>query len=158
MTVAINTPAPIRRSLRVAVPPQKAFEIFTAGMSKWFPPDHSLLKALRESVIVEPRKGGRWYEAAVDGTEYTMGHVIAWEPPGRLVLAWQLDGTWQFNDKLITEVEVQFIPDGPNGTRVELEHRNMDRFAAHAETMRAALDGDMGWNLELARFADATRS
>jgi uncharacterized protein YndB with AHSA1/START domain len=158
MTVAINKPAPIRKTVRVAVKPQKAFEVFTAGMSKWWLAEHSMVKPPRASVVVEPRQGGRWYETGVDGSECQWGYVIAWEPPGRLVLAWQIDGAWQFNEKLVTEIELRFIPDGPDGTRVEFEHRNMDRFAELAEATHAALDGDRGWTAELAAFVAATRS
>jgi uncharacterized protein YndB with AHSA1/START domain len=158
MTVALNTAAPIRKSVRVAVPPQRAFEVFTARMGTWWRPEHSMLKSAREDVIVEPRQGGRWYERAVDGTEYNFGHVITWEPPGRLVLAWQLDGTWQYNAQLITEVELRFIADGANGTRVEFEHRNMERFAELTEATRAALDSDGGWTGSLAAFVAATQN
>jgi len=154
---AIQTPAPVQKTVRVAVSPQKAFEVFTARMSKWWLPDHSILKAPRESVVVEPRQGGRWYERAVDGSECTWGYVIAWDPPKRVVLAWQIDGTWQYNDKLVTEIEVRFTADGSSGTRVDLEHRNMERFGEGAEALRAALDGDMGWGAELASYVAATR-
>jgi hypothetical protein len=73
------------------------------------------------------------------------------------VLAWQIDGTWQYNDKLVTELEVRFTPDGSTGTRVDLEHRNMERFGEGADALRAALDGDMGWGAELASYIAATR-
>jgi len=154
---AIQTPAPVQKTVRVAVPPQKAFEVFTARMSKWWLADHSIMKVPRESVVLEPRQGGRWYERGVDGSECTWGYVITWEPPKRIVLAWQIDGTWQYNEKFVTEVEVRFTPDGSNGTRVDLEHRNMERFGEGAESMRAGLDGTMGWGQELESFAAATR-
>ena len=152
----IHTPAPVQKTVRVAVSPQKAFEIFTARMSKWWLLEHSILKTPRESVVVEPRKGGRWYERGVDGTECMWGYVIAWEPPNRVVLTWQIDGAWQFSEQFVTELEIRFIPDGPDGTRVELEHRNMERFGEGAEAMRAALDGNEGWGAELASFVAAT--
>jgi hypothetical protein len=157
MTATTNTPAPIKKTVRVAVTPQKAFEVFTGRMSKWWLLEHSILKAPRESVVVEPRQGGRWYERAVDGSECTWGYVITWEPPNRVVLAWQIDGTWTFNEKLVTEVDVRFTPDGPNGTRVDFEHRNMERFGELAEVTRTGLDGDQGWTAELAAFVAATR-
>jgi uncharacterized protein YndB with AHSA1/START domain len=152
MTITI-TPSPIRKSLRVECNPKRTFEVFTARMGAWWHPDHTLLKSPREAVILEPRAGGRWYERAVDGSEYNWGHVIVWEPPARIVLAWQLDGQWQFNPDLVTELEVRFVPDGEGATRVELEHRNIERFAEHAEAARAALDSPEGWSAGLARFA-----
>jgi uncharacterized protein YndB with AHSA1/START domain len=158
MTVAINTPAPVRKTVHVAVAPEKAFDVFTARMGKWWMAEHSILKAPRESVVMEPRQGGRWYETAVDGTECSWGYVITWEPPNRVVLAWQIDGSWQFNEKFLTEIEVRFTPDGPNGTRVELEHRKLQAYGETAESMRAALDGNEGWGAELANFVAATLS
>lgn len=154
---AINTPAPVKKTVHVTVSPQKAFEVFTARMSRWWMPEHSILKGPRESVVVEAHKGGRWFERGVDGSECTWGYVIAWEPPNRVVLAWQIDGTWQYNDKLVTELEVRFIPDGASGTRVDLEHRNLERFGESAEMLRTALDGEEGWSAELAHFVAATR-
>ena len=157
MTVAINTPAPVRKTVHVAVTPPKAFDVFTAGMHKWWMPEHSILKVPRQSVVVEPRPGGRWYETGVDGSECDWGHVIAWEPPGRLVLTWQIDGSWQYNEQFVTELEVRFIADGANGTRVELEHRKLQAYGEGAEAMRTALDGNEGWGAELASFVAATR-
>lgn len=158
MTVAINTPSPVRKSVRVAVPPQKAFDVFTAGMHKWWLAEHSILKVPRESVVVEPRSGGRWYETGIDGSECEWGRVVAWEPPGRLLLTWQIDGSWQYNEKFVTELEVRFVADGANGTRVELEHRNLQAYGEGADAMRAALDGNEGWGAELASFVAATQS
>ena len=158
MTVAINTPAPVRKTVRVAVAPQKAFDVFTTGMGKWWLAEHSILKVPRESVTVEPRQGGRWYETGTDGSQCQWGYVIAWEPPTRVVLAWQIDGAWQFNPKFLTELEVHFVPDGANGTRVELEHRNLQAYGEAAEAMRTALEGNEGWGAELAAFVAATQS
>ena len=158
MTAAIHTPAPVRKTVHVAVRPEKAFDVFTARMGKWWMPEHTILKAPRQSVVLEPRQGGRWYETGVDGTECSWGYVIAWEPPGRVVLAWQIDGEWQFNEKFLTEIEVRFVPDGADGTRVELEHRNLQAYGETAEAMRAALDGNEGWGAELTSFVEATRS
>jgi activator of Hsp90 ATPase-like protein len=152
MTLTI-APAPIRRSLRVACPPQRAFDTFTARMGTWWHPSHTLLKAPRKEVIVEPRVGGRWFERAVDDSECSWGHVIAWEPPGRLLLAWQLDAQWRFDPALITEVELRFIADGADATLVEFEHRNLERFGELAEKTRAALDSPDAWSSLLERFA-----
>ena len=156
MAVAINTPAPIRKTVRVSVPPERAFDVFTAKMEKWWLAEHSILKVPRQSVVIEPRPGGRWYETGIDGSECAWGYVIAWEPPGRLVLTWQIDGSWQFNEKFVTELEVRFVPDGANGTRVELEHRNLHAYGEGAEAMRAALDGNEGWGAELASYVRST--
>ena len=106
--------------------------------------------------MLEPRQGGRWYEIGVDGTECDWGRVLQWEPPSRLVLAWQIGGTWQFDPTLVTEVEVRFVPETPNRTRVELEHRDLERFGDAQEPIRAAFESPGGWQGLLDAFAQAT--
>ncbi|HLN08677.1 MAG TPA: ATPase, partial [Xanthobacteraceae bacterium] len=104
MNVAMK-PAPIRKTVQVQVDPRRAFEVFTGRMHAWWPREHSLLGGKpRQDVVVEPRQGGRWFETATDGSECTWGHVITWEPPSRVLLAWQLDGQWKFNPDFLTEV------------------------------------------------------
>jgi uncharacterized protein YndB with AHSA1/START domain len=105
-----------------------------------------------KAAIIEPQVGGRWFERGEDGSECEWGHVLAWEPPARLVLAWQIDSQWRFDPTLLTEVEVRFIPDG-DGTRVELEHRNIEHFGNQAEAARVALDSPMGWSGLLESYA-----
>jgi activator of Hsp90 ATPase-like protein len=153
MTIAIK-PAPVRKTVHVKVEAPRAFEVFTSRMHAWWPLDHSLLGGKpRQDVVVEPHQGGRWYERAVDGSECTWGYVIAWEPPARVLLAWQLDGQWKFNPDFVTEVEIRFIAEGAAATRVELEHRNLERYGEAAEAVRAALDSADGWSTGLGRFA-----
>ena len=101
---------------------------------------------------MEPRAGGRWYERGEDGSECQWGRVLSWEPPARVVLAWQINAQWQYDPDFETEVEIKFIADG-TGTRVELEHRDLERYGEQAETMRATFDSDGGWNGLLAAFA-----
>jgi uncharacterized protein YndB with AHSA1/START domain len=96
--------------------------------------------------------GGRWFERGEDGSECDWGKVLAWEPPDRIVLAWQIDAQWRFDVNLVTEVEVRFIPEGQT-TRVELEHRNIERLGAQADEARAALDSSGGWSGLLERYA-----
>lgn len=148
-------PAPVRKSVRVGTRPAQAFEVFTAAMGRWWLPSHSINSSPLKDVVIERRVGGRWYERGEDGSECNWGRVLVWEPPTRLVLAWQLDGRWRFNADLVTEVEVRFIADGERATRVELEHRNIERFGDQAEAVRKALDSPEGWQGLLARFASA---
>lgn len=160
MTEQIIKPAPVRRSVRVAAAPERAFEVFTAGIGRWWPKTHHIGAADPETFVIEPRQGGRWYERGVDGRECEIGRVLVWEPPARLVLAWQLTHDWKFDPDLVTEVEVTFIAEGTNATRVELEHRHLERFGAQADAVRAIYDSPSGWPglLELFAACAAERS
>ena len=144
-------PAPVRKSVRVGAPPERAFKIFTDGMGRWWPKSHHIGAADLDALVIEPKAGGRWYERGVDGSECEVGKVLVFEPPTRLVLAWQLTADWKFDSGLITEVEVRFIADGANVTRVELEHRNLERLGGDAETMAKAFTN--GWGVLLDSFA-----
>jgi uncharacterized protein YndB with AHSA1/START domain len=155
MTAAI-TPAPVRKSVRVKAPPDRAFEVFTAGMSRWWPATHTINASPMKAAIIEPRAGGRLFERGEDGSECQWGRVLAWEPPHRLVLAWQIDAQWKFDETFVTEVEVRFIAED-GATRVELEHRYLERYAEHAAKTHAALDSPGGWGGLLDRFAAAIR-
>ncbi|MDB5670324.1 MAG: ATPase [Alphaproteobacteria bacterium] len=142
--------APITRSFRVSAPQQKAFDVFLAGMGRWWPRDHSLLKAPRKDVVIEPEVGGRWFETGEDGSLNMWGRVLEWDKPNRAVLAWQINGEWAYDPDFETKVEIRFTPDG-DGTIVEFEHRNLEAFD------RTARDGhvmamDTGWGLILDSF------
>jgi hypothetical protein len=152
VTARIN-PAPVRRAVTVRAPQTRAFEVFTAGLHRWWPTTHSIGKSPIAKAVMEPRAGGRWYEIGQDGSECDWGRVIAWEPPARLLLAWQITGKWQYDPEVTTEVEVRFTPEGGDSTRVELEHRNLERLGAEAEAMRAAFESDGGWGHIMERFA-----
>jgi uncharacterized protein YndB with AHSA1/START domain len=151
MTKSI-TPAPIRKSIRVAAAPARAFDIFTAGMSRWWLKSHTInpTKSPIKDIIVEPRTGGSWFERGEDGSECRWGKVLAWEPPTRLLLAWQINGSWQFDASLVTEIEIRFTR-GAGGTRVELEHRKLEALGDEAEAMAQAFTG--GWGMLLDNFA-----
>jgi uncharacterized protein YndB with AHSA1/START domain len=149
------SPAPVRRSVRVGASRERAFEVFTAGVGRWWPKTHHIGAAELDTLVIEPRQGGRWYERGVDGSECEVGKVLVWDPPARLVLCWQLSAEWKYDPDLITEVEVRFIADGANATRVELEHRNLERFGERAEAMRQQIDGPDGWSGLLQLFAQS---
>ena len=137
--------APVRKQVTVMASQQRAFDWFTREMSRWWPATHSTLKSPLKQYIVEPRAGGRWFAVGEDGSTGQTGYVIEWEPPQRLILAWQLDGQWQFDPELVTEVEVRFIAEGAHATRVELEHRNLQRMGETAEQIRNMVDSPGGW-------------
>jgi len=147
--------APVRKSVRVSAPPRRAFEVFTAGIGRWWPKSHHIGASDLDTHVIEPKNGGRWFERGVDGVECEIGKVLVWEPPSRLVLSWQLTPDWKYDAHLITEVEVRFLPDGTNATRVELEHRNLERFGPRADAMRQQIDSPDGWGALLQLFAQA---
>jgi uncharacterized protein YndB with AHSA1/START domain len=153
--VTVRTTQPIRKQITVQAPRERAFEVFTAGMGRWWSPDYSIGAEPLAEVVVELREGGRWYERGEGGAECDWGRVLAWDPPARVVLAWQISGDWSFDGTIGTEVEVRFVAEGPSTTRVELEHRGLDAYGGRAEEMRGIFDSDAGWAGLLARYADA---
>ena len=142
--------APVRKRIHVNAAPPRAFEIFTAGMRRWWR-EYSINKSPIADIVIEPKAGGRWFERGQDGSECQWGKVLAWQPPDRPVLAWQISPQWQFDAKLVTEVEIRFVADG-TGTRVELEHR-LDGYGSAAEDMRAIFDSPRAWMGLLELFA-----
>jgi len=142
--------APVRKTLRVRATPARAFEVFTAQMTRWWPATHTILKSPFKEAVIEPRAGGRWYHLGEDGAACETGSVRVWDPPlaakeeGRLVLVWRLNAKWEYDPALDTEVEILFIPDG-DATRIEFEHRHIERMGEGAEAARAAVDGPNGW-------------
>jgi len=145
--------APVLKSIRVKATRTHAFKVFTTW--RWWPKEHSILasKSPQKQVLAEPRVGGRWFERGEDGSECDWGKVLAWEPPARILLTWQLNGRFEYDPNLITEVEVKFIADN-DFTRIELEHRYLERAGETAEAMRNAIDSPGGWAGLLQRFAD----
>jgi uncharacterized protein YndB with AHSA1/START domain len=105
--------------------------------------------------VIEPRVGGRWYERGEDGSTCDWGCVLAWEPPSRLVLSWDISADWQPDPTLKTEIEVRFIAEGDGSTRVELEHRHLDRYGPRRDEMRAIFDKEGDWGRLLQMFAGA---
>jgi len=151
-TIAI---APVRKTITVEAPQARAFEVFTTQMTRWWPATHTILKVTPRAHIVEPRVGGRWYSVGIDDSECDTGKVLVWEPPSRLVLAWQLGAEWQYDPNLITEVEVRFIAETPARTRVELEHRHIERMGEKAEAVASAVSSPGGWSAILESFKAA---
>jgi uncharacterized protein YndB with AHSA1/START domain len=145
----------VRRHVVVDASRERAFDVFTAGMTSWWPAEHHIGSAPIEEVVIEPYAGGRWYTRHTDGTETYTGVVTAWDPPGRLVVTWQIGADWKFHADLVTSVELRFTPEGPGRTRVELEHRDLDGFGPEAEHMREVFDAPGAWDSTLAAFAAA---
>jgi len=151
-------PSPVRRSVEVKASAERAFELFTSGINRWWPRSHSIGKGKLKAAVIEPRVGGRWYGEDEDGSTTDWGRVLAWEPPRLLVLAWQISGEWRYDPDLVTEVEVRFTPKGVGMTKVELEHRNLERLGDRAAPMREQFDSPNGWGLMLSLYAEEVQS
>lgn len=143
-------PAAIRKTIEVRAPIARAFEVFADRMGQWWHKEHSIAKGTTQlDVVIEPRAGGRWYEVGADGSEHVWGRVLAYEPPGRLLLAWQLTREFQYDPDFETTVEVRFTErDGL--TVVEFEHRDLERMGADAVELLEGMDG--GWAMLLGKF------
>ena len=136
----------VRKEITVEASQARAFDVFTREHGAWWPlATHHIGSAAAETAIIEPHTGGRWFERAADGSECDWGRVLVWDPPGRLVLAWEISADWKHDESINTEVEVRFVSLGPARTRVELEHRRLDRYGAAAEQMRGIFDSENGW-------------
>jgi uncharacterized protein YndB with AHSA1/START domain len=142
---AIN-PAPVRKSITVKADAARAFEVFTRRIGSWWPRSHCIGSSPQKEVVLEPRAGGRWFEIGEDGSQCNWGKVLAWEPPARVLLAWQIDGNWKYDPNLVTEVDVRFTPLDDGTTRVDLEHRNLERFGDKIEPIRTMIDSENGWS------------
>ena len=146
---------PIRKEIVVEAPIERAFRVFTDNLDSWWPREHHIGKAPLQRAVLEPKLGGRWYEIGDDGSECNWGKVLAWDPPRRLLLAWQIDAQWQYDAKLVTELEVTFTVQGAQRTLVELEHRNLERFGEAAAALREMMD--RGWSGMVGTYAETTR-
>ena len=142
-------PAAIVKTVEVKASPERAFDIFASRMGDWWHKEHSIAEGTtQKDVIIEPRAGGRWFELGADGSEHPWGHVIAYDPPRRLLLAWQLNRDFAFDPDLVTEVEVRFEPTS-EGTRVHFEHRLLERMGDGAVQLFEEMDGGWGMLLDL---------
>jgi uncharacterized protein YndB with AHSA1/START domain len=155
------TDTAVTTSVVVDVPQARAFTVFTDEIGTWWDPDHHLLPegTRLERMVFEPRVGGHVYDVVSDGSECRWSRVLAYDPPERVVFSWDINLQWEIETDLdrTSEVEVRFIAEAPDRTRVELEHRNLDRHGDGWEQMRAAVGSDGGWPSGMNRYAAALR-
>jgi activator of Hsp90 ATPase-like protein len=148
----------VRKEITVEASQARAFDVFTRELGVWWPlATHHIGGDAAETAIIEPRAGGRWFERSDDGRECEWGRVLVWDPPGRLVLSWEISADFRHDESIDTEVEVSFVSLGPALTRVELEHRQLDSYGAAVDKMRGIFDSENGWTWILRSFASRAR-
>jgi uncharacterized protein YndB with AHSA1/START domain len=147
--------AAVRREIVVHAPLDKAFAVFTDRFGDFKPPEHNLLQVPIAETVFEPKVGGNIYDRGTDGSECRWARILAYDPPYRVVFSWDIGPTWQIDadPEHASEVEVTFTAESPDRTRVELEHRNLDRHGPGWESVRDGVGHDQGWPLYLDRYA-----
>jgi uncharacterized protein YndB with AHSA1/START domain len=155
-----TTPTTVETSIVVDAPAERAFAVFTEGIGSWWPPEHHILEGELAEMLFEPRVGGHVYDRSTDGRECRWARVLAYDPPRRFVISWDISLEWRIetDPERTSEIEVRFVPEGPDRTRVELEHRHLERHGEGWEKMREAVGSPDGWAVGLRRFADAARA
>ena len=145
----------VRRQIVVEAPVDRAFHVFTQQFGAFKPPEHNLLATPIAETVFEPRVGGHIYDRGTDGSECHWARVLVYDPPQRVVFSWDIGPTWQVESdpESTSEVEVTFTAEAPDRTRVELEHRHLDRHGPGWESVRDGIGHDHGWPLYLDRYA-----
>jgi uncharacterized protein YndB with AHSA1/START domain len=150
----------VQTSIVVDASIERAFSVFTQGIGSWWPEDHHILQGELAEMVFEPREGGHVYDRGTDGSECRWARVLAYEPPSRVVISWDIDTRWQIetDPNRTSEVEVRFVAEAADRTRVELEHRKLERHGEGWEQMRDAVGSPGGWSRGLGQFAEAARA
>jgi uncharacterized protein YndB with AHSA1/START domain len=145
----------VRRQITVPAPVAQAFAVFTERFGDFKPPEHNLLAVPIAETVFEPHVGGSIYDRGTDGSECRWARVLVFEPPHRVVFSWDIGPTWQLESdpENASEVEVRFVAEAPDRTRVELEHRHLDRHGPGWEGVADGVGHDAGWPLYLTRYA-----
>jgi uncharacterized protein YndB with AHSA1/START domain len=148
-------PGVVRKQVVVDAPIDRAFTVFTQRFGDFKPPEHNLLATPITETVFEPRVGGHIYDRAVDGSECRWARILVYEPPDRVVFSWDIGPQWQVetDPQMTSEVEVRFVAESAKSTRVELEHRHIERHGPGWPAVADGVDGDAGWPLYLARYA-----
>jgi uncharacterized protein YndB with AHSA1/START domain len=152
-------PSPVKQSVVVEAPIDRAFKVFTEKFGSFKPREHNLLGVEIAETVFEPRVGGHIYDRGIDGSECRWARVLAYEPPDRVLLSWNISPQWRIESdpEKASEWEVRFIAETANRTSVELEHRKLERHGEGWESVRNGVDSDQGWPLYLRRYAELVK-
>ncbi len=147
--------AVVRRQIVVQASIEQAFAVFTERFGDFKPPEHNLLRVPIAETVFEPRVGGHIYDKGTDGSECRWARILAFDPPDRVVFSWDISPQWTIETEAdnASVVEVTFIAEAPERTRIELEHRHIDRHGAGWESLSDGIANDQGWPLYLQRYA-----
>jgi uncharacterized protein YndB with AHSA1/START domain len=145
----------VRRRVVVAAPIERAFAVFTEQFGEFKPPEHNMLGSPITETVFEPRVGGGIVDRAADGTECQWARILVFEPPDRVVFSWDISPQWtiEAEQARTSEVEVCFYAETPTRTRVELEHRHLERHGPGWEALADGVAGPEGWPLYLDRYS-----
>ena len=146
----------VKHSIVVDAPIARAFEVFTKDFGQFKPSEHNLLGVKIAETVFEPRVGGYLYDRGIDGSECRWARVLAYEPPNRVLMTWNISPRWQIepDPEKVSEWEVRFTAETPTRTRIDIEHRKLERHGAGWEGVREGVDSERGWPLYLKRYAD----
>jgi uncharacterized protein YndB with AHSA1/START domain len=151
---SVIDPNSVKKVTVVEADQKIAWHVFTEKMGTWWPLAYYKIGQVNAvDAVIEPHVGGRWFELGEDSSICQWGTVLVWDPPSRLVLSWDINADWKYDPKLNTEVEVRFVAEGSKRTRVELEHRRLDRYGARRDEMRRIYDTEGDWGKFLEAFA-----
>lgn len=148
--------ASVRATVTVDAPIERAFQVFTERCDAWWPRSHRLGQAERIDVVLEARAGGRWYECTADGRQCDWGKVLAWHPPNRLSLSWQIAIGFvpEPDPDRASRVDVTFVEAGPARTAVTVVHSEFERHGEGWESMRQGVSREGGWPGILPAYAE----
>ncbi len=150
------------KSVRVKAPIERAFSVFVEQMETWWPATHHIAKQPFQTIIVEPRIGGGWYERDAEGNKCNWGTILAWDPPHLVRFSWHLgpghdSPDWTFDPDLTraSEVEIRFTAEAAGTTLVEMIHSKLERHGGDTAKLRELFDGPGAWSAILASFEKA---
>jgi uncharacterized protein YndB with AHSA1/START domain len=156
---SVGDPNSIKKATIVEADQEIAWRVFTQQMGSWWPLVYYKVGAANAvDAVIEPHVGGRWFECGEDSSTCQWGTVLAWEPPSRIVLSWDINADWKYDPELNTEIEVRFVAAGSTRTRVELEHRLLDHYGARRDEMRRIYDTEGDWGKLLEAFASVAEN